>query len=153
MYYIGLDVHKKTISYCVKDASGQNLSRWKNGSFNETQGTTTNLRPCGSPCHAFSTSASGTRSVSMLRSPRAACARTFCKASTRTSRGGIPAVPRIVSALLRNTAAAQRQETLNLNAVLVVQLKGGRIGPPKNHLTVVYLSWRLRHRHSGLVGQ
>ena len=25
MYYIGLDVHKKTISYCVKDASGQGL--------------------------------------------------------------------------------------------------------------------------------
>ena len=23
MYYIGPDVHKKTISYCVKDASGQ----------------------------------------------------------------------------------------------------------------------------------
>jgi len=23
MYYIGLDVHKKTISVCVKDASGQ----------------------------------------------------------------------------------------------------------------------------------
>ena len=23
VYYIGLDVHKKTISYCVKDASGQ----------------------------------------------------------------------------------------------------------------------------------
>jgi hypothetical protein len=23
MYYIGLDVHKKTISYCVKDANGQ----------------------------------------------------------------------------------------------------------------------------------
>ena len=23
MYYIGLDIHKKTISYCVKDASGQ----------------------------------------------------------------------------------------------------------------------------------
>jgi len=22
-YYIGLDVHKKTISYCVKDVSGQ----------------------------------------------------------------------------------------------------------------------------------
>ena len=22
MYYIGLDVHKKTISYCVKDGSG-----------------------------------------------------------------------------------------------------------------------------------
>ena len=22
MYYIGLDVHKKTISYCVKDAGG-----------------------------------------------------------------------------------------------------------------------------------
>ena len=25
MYYIGLDVHKKTISYCVKEASGHNL--------------------------------------------------------------------------------------------------------------------------------
>ena len=23
MYYIGLDVHKKTISYCVKDANGR----------------------------------------------------------------------------------------------------------------------------------
>ena len=23
MYYIGLDVHKKTISYCVKEVSGQ----------------------------------------------------------------------------------------------------------------------------------
>ena len=23
MYYIGLDVHKKKISYCVKDAGGQ----------------------------------------------------------------------------------------------------------------------------------
>ena len=23
MYYVGLDVHKKTISYCVKDSSGQ----------------------------------------------------------------------------------------------------------------------------------
>ncbi len=23
MYYFGLDVHKKTISYCVKDGSGQ----------------------------------------------------------------------------------------------------------------------------------
>ncbi len=30
MYYIGLDVHKKTISYCVKDASGQ---AWKARSF------------------------------------------------------------------------------------------------------------------------
>jgi hypothetical protein len=23
MYYIGLDIHKKPISYCVRDASGQ----------------------------------------------------------------------------------------------------------------------------------
>ncbi|MFZ0797828.1 MAG: hypothetical protein WCA13_09400 [Terriglobales bacterium] len=23
MYYIGLDIHKKSISFCVKDASGQ----------------------------------------------------------------------------------------------------------------------------------
>ena len=23
MYYIGLDVHKRTISYCVKDAAGK----------------------------------------------------------------------------------------------------------------------------------
>ena len=25
MYYIGLDVHKKSISFCVKDAAGQVL--------------------------------------------------------------------------------------------------------------------------------
>ena len=29
MYYIGLDVHKKTISYCVKDAAGCVLSEGK----------------------------------------------------------------------------------------------------------------------------
>jgi transposase len=34
MYYIGLDVHKRTISYCVKDGSGTipaarfDLDRW-----------------------------------------------------------------------------------------------------------------------------
>ena len=27
MYYIGLDVHKKTISYCVKDGSGRSRGR------------------------------------------------------------------------------------------------------------------------------
>jgi hypothetical protein len=32
MYYIGLDVHKKTISYCVKDASGQIQQEGKVGS-------------------------------------------------------------------------------------------------------------------------
>jgi transposase len=26
MYYIGLDVHKRTISYCVKDSSGKIFS-------------------------------------------------------------------------------------------------------------------------------
>ena len=25
MYYIGLDVHKKTVSYCIKEAGGQIL--------------------------------------------------------------------------------------------------------------------------------
>jgi transposase len=32
MYYIGLDIHKKTISYCVKDASGQIYREGKIGS-------------------------------------------------------------------------------------------------------------------------
>src|SRR3977135_3737766 len=32
MYYIGLDIHKKTISYCVKDASGQIHREGKIGS-------------------------------------------------------------------------------------------------------------------------
>ncbi len=32
MYYIGLDVHKKTISYCVKDAAGKIYSDGKIGS-------------------------------------------------------------------------------------------------------------------------
>jgi hypothetical protein len=27
MYYIGLDVHKRTISYCVKDVSGRTLEQ------------------------------------------------------------------------------------------------------------------------------
>lgn len=27
MYYVGLDVHKKTISYCLKDGSGRIQSR------------------------------------------------------------------------------------------------------------------------------
>ena len=31
MYFIGLDVHKKTISYCVKDAAGQVLQEGKVG--------------------------------------------------------------------------------------------------------------------------
>ena len=32
MYYIGLDVHKKTISYCVKDAAGHVHQEGKIGS-------------------------------------------------------------------------------------------------------------------------
>ena len=32
MYYIGLDVHKKTISYCVKDAAGRVCQEGKIGS-------------------------------------------------------------------------------------------------------------------------
>ena len=32
MYYIGLDVHKKTISYCVKDAAGKIHQEGKIGS-------------------------------------------------------------------------------------------------------------------------
>ena len=32
MYYIGLDVHKKTISYCVKDAAGRVHMEGKIGS-------------------------------------------------------------------------------------------------------------------------
>ena len=32
MYYIGLDVHKKTISYCVKDAAGRIHQEGKIGS-------------------------------------------------------------------------------------------------------------------------
>ena len=32
MYYIGLDVHKKTIGYCVKDAAGKVFQEGKIGS-------------------------------------------------------------------------------------------------------------------------
>jgi hypothetical protein len=32
MYFIGLDVHKKTISYCVKDAAGRVHGEGKIGS-------------------------------------------------------------------------------------------------------------------------
>jgi transposase len=36
MYYIGLDVHKKTISYCVKDASGRIQQEGKVGCWMKT---------------------------------------------------------------------------------------------------------------------
>jgi hypothetical protein len=39
MYYIGLDVHKKTISYCVKDVSGQIQEEGKVGSPERAQDT------------------------------------------------------------------------------------------------------------------
>jgi transposase len=32
MYFIGLDVHKRTISYCVKDAAGRVYQEGKGGS-------------------------------------------------------------------------------------------------------------------------
>ena len=44
MYYIGLDVHKKTISYCVKDVSGRIQKEGKVGSTR----TTPNGSWCGS---------------------------------------------------------------------------------------------------------
>ena len=34
MYYIGLDVHKKTISYCVKEANGHIYAEGKVGATN-----------------------------------------------------------------------------------------------------------------------
>jgi hypothetical protein len=37
MYYIGLDVHKKTISYCVKDVSGRIQQEGKVGSTRREQ--------------------------------------------------------------------------------------------------------------------
>jgi hypothetical protein len=54
---------------------------------------------------ASSISARGTCSVSMDSLPLAACAIICWKASTRILGGGMPAVPRIVSAVLRSTAA------------------------------------------------
>jgi len=35
MYYIGLEVHKRTISYCVKDAAGCVLKDGKIGSTSQ----------------------------------------------------------------------------------------------------------------------
>lgn len=69
MYYIGLDVHKRTISYCVKDVSGRihregsipatrmDLDRWMNtlpqpwtAAMEATVFTGWILRSAGSPC-------------------------------------------------------------------------------------------------------
>jgi hypothetical protein len=41
MYYIGLDVHKRKISYCVKDGSGKRFSSIK-------KAVSYSRRPCGS---------------------------------------------------------------------------------------------------------
>jgi hypothetical protein len=35
MYYIGLDVHKKSISYCIKDAGGQILGEGNVGAMRQ----------------------------------------------------------------------------------------------------------------------
>ncbi len=49
MYYIGLDVHKKTISYCVKDASGQVLQE---GKIEATRGELEGwMKTLPQPCH------------------------------------------------------------------------------------------------------
>jgi transposase len=39
MYYIGLDVHEKTISYCVKDAAGKIHQEGKIGSTRHSAAT------------------------------------------------------------------------------------------------------------------
>jgi hypothetical protein len=39
MDYIGLDVHKKTLSYCAKDASGQVHQGFLRGNIEATLGT------------------------------------------------------------------------------------------------------------------
>ena len=39
MYFVGLDVHKKTISYCVKDAAGQVHQEGKIGSTRSLAGS------------------------------------------------------------------------------------------------------------------
>jgi len=46
MYYIGLDIHKRTISFCVKDASGHVHSEGKIGSTRRELGAwVRTLRP------------------------------------------------------------------------------------------------------------
>jgi transposase len=47
MYYIGLDVHKKTISYCVKDAAGKMHGEGKIGST-RVEGSPSETLPQGS---------------------------------------------------------------------------------------------------------
>ena len=69
-------------------------------------GTITIRRP-GVPgrFHTLSISANAARSVSIRNSPVAPRCKTSFIASNKTSRGGIPAVPRMVTAVLLNTAA------------------------------------------------
>jgi transposase len=45
MYYVGLDIHKKTISYCVKDAAGQIHSEGKIGATRRDLDTWMKLLP------------------------------------------------------------------------------------------------------------
>jgi hypothetical protein len=44
MYYIGLDVHKKTISYCVKDVSGRIQQEGKLGRRSPEDGSVSACR-------------------------------------------------------------------------------------------------------------
>ena len=50
MYYIGLDVHKRKISYCVKDSSGRDTSdRAETGGLSYCSGSRANAFPGGGP--------------------------------------------------------------------------------------------------------
>ena len=55
MYYIGLDVHKKTISYCVKDASGHVYAEGSRTRFDADRWmkTASATEDCGDGGHCF----------------------------------------------------------------------------------------------------
>src|SRR5438105_11891154 len=82
MYYIGLDVHKKTISYCVKDAGGQvhqegeiGATRWELDGWMKTLPQPWTVAMEGNDFHWLD-----------LRSPAPACSAGEGSASTDAAR-------------------------------------------------------------------
>ena len=69
MYYIGLDVHKRTISYCVKDGSGKIHAE---GTIPATRFDLAAIR-LGSPLHGWRRDVYWLAIASLLLQPARSC--------------------------------------------------------------------------------
>src|SRR2546428_8971031 len=147
MYYIGLDVHKKTISYCVKDASGQvhqegqiGATRWELDGWMKTlpqpwtvamEATRLDLRSSASACSAGEGSASADAARHRCGQEEERSHR--CRQDRR-----LPALRLPAGMPHASTAIRDRRRTLRYRHLLVrqmVQMKNRITGQPERATT------------------